>query len=83
MGIFAYKTPIWKERFDKYNININDKQQIIEFKNDEELEEFYENYGYETDEQSINIQEKSIKKLKSIKISDWLNNIFTKKCKKR
>tara|TARA_B100000073_G_scaffold267601_1_gene227193 strand:+ start:2341 stop:3645 length:1305 start_codon:yes stop_codon:yes gene_type:complete len=80
---FAYKTPIWKERFDKYNININDKQQIIEFKNDKELEEFYENYGYETDEQSINIQEKSIKKLKSITISDWLNNIFTKKCKKK
>lgn len=78
---FAYKSPIWKKRFDKYNININDKKQIIEFKNDDELEEFYQNYGFEPDEQNINIQEKSTKKVKKITLSNWLNNIFKKKVK--
>jgi len=29
-----------------------------------------------------NVQEKSIKKIKNIKLSDWLNNIFKKKIKK-
>ena len=76
---FAYKSPIWKKRFDKYNISINDKKQIIEFKNEDELEEFYKNYGFDPDEQKINIQERSTKKIKKIKISDWLNNIFKKK----
>tara|TARA_B110000495_G_C23011717_1_gene598455 strand:+ start:267 stop:1562 length:1296 start_codon:yes stop_codon:yes gene_type:complete len=76
---FAYKSPIWKKRFDKYNININDKKQIIEFKNDDELEEFYQNYGFEPDEQNINIQEKSTKKVKKITLNDWLYNIFKKK----
>ena len=80
---FAYKSPIWKERFDKYNININHKKEIIEFENDDELEEFYENYGYEPDEQDINIQEKSTKKIKDITISGWLNNIFTEKYEMR
>ena len=76
---FAYKSPIWKKRFDKYNIKINDKKQIIEFKNDDELEEFYQNYGFEPDEQNINIQEKSTKKVKKITLNDWLYNIFKKK----
>ena len=76
---FAYKSPIWKERFDKYNINVNHKKQIIEFKKEDELEEFYKNYGFDPDEQKINIQERSTKKIKKIKISDWLNNIFKKK----
>ena len=79
---FAYKSSIWKKRFDKYNINVNDKKQTIEFKNEDELEEFYKNYGFDPDEQKINVQEKSIKKIKNIKLSDWLNNIFKKKIKK-
>ena len=79
---FAYKSPIWKKRFDKYNINIDDEKQTVEFKNEDELEEFYENYGYDPDEQKLDVQEKSIKKIKNIKLSDWLNSIFKKKMKK-
>ena len=79
---FAYKSPIWKKRFDKYNININDKKEIIEFKNDDELEEFYQNYGFEPDEQNINIQGKSTKKIKKIYIGNWLYNIFKIKIRK-
>lgn len=79
---FAYKSTIWKKRFDKYNINVNDEKQTIEFKNEDELEEFYENYGFDPDEQKLDIQEKSIKKIKNKKLSDWLNSIFKKKIKK-
>ena len=79
---FAYKSPIWKKRFDKYNINVNDEKQTIEFKNEDELEEFYENYGFDPDEQKLDVQEKSIKNIKNKKLSDWLNSIFKKKIKK-
>ena len=70
-----------EKRFDKYNININDEKQIIEFKNEDELEEFYENYGFDPDEQKLDVQEKSIKKIKNKKLSDWLNSIFKKNAK--
>ena len=32
-------------RFDKYNIEINEKKQTIDFKDEDEYEEFYEEYG--------------------------------------
>ena len=48
-----------KKRFDKYKIKVSDKKQLIEFDDDDELEKFYEEYGYEPDEQSAEIQQKS------------------------
>ena len=77
---YAYKSPIWKKRFDNYDIIINDDNKTIKFNNDKEEEDFYENFGYEPDEQSKEVQEKSIKALKKIKITKWLNNLFSKEC---
>lgn len=79
---YAYKSPIWKKRFDKYDINIDDNKKIIKFNNEEEEEDFYRKFDYKPDEQSKETQEKSIKKFKKIDIIQWLNNIFTKQCKK-
>lgn len=55
---YCTHTSSWKNRFDKYGVSFKDKS--IQFENDDLLEEFYENYGFEFDEQSIETQEKSI-----------------------
>lgn len=57
---FAYNCPLWKERFDLYDIKINHAQQEIVFANEDEEEEFYETYYYEFDEQSSITQNKII-----------------------
>ena len=39
---YAYKCPLWKSRFDKYKINIDDEKKEIVFEDEDEYEEFYE-----------------------------------------
>jgi len=73
---FAYQTPIWKVRFDKYKIKINNEELKIEFEDEDEYEEFNEKYYYEPDEQSKEVQERSIGDIPEISINDWVNNIF-------
>jgi hypothetical protein len=70
-------SPIWRERFNKYNIKINDTQKEIIFNNDDEHESFYNTFYYETDEQSKKIQNYSIGEINKITPQEWLdlNNI--------
>lgn len=56
---FAYKTPLWKERIDKYN-GKQSKDYSLTFKSEDDYEDFYEKYNYEPDEQSQETQDKSI-----------------------
>jgi hypothetical protein len=67
----CYDTPIWRDRFDKFNIIIDDEIQTIEFEYDDESELFYKDFGYEPDEQSLNVQKKCIK---DINIIDFNSN---------
>jgi len=70
-------SPIWQERFNKYNaIVVHDKKTIV-FKNDDLEEEFYINYGLEPDEQKRIIQNKCIQELK--RENSWLTIISNKK----
>lgn len=62
---YACKCPEWKARLDKYHGKLDHKNEKIKFENDDYLEEFYENYGYEPDEQSLTVQEKSIQLIES------------------
>jgi len=71
---YAYNTPIWKERFDKYKIKENHEQKRIEFIDDDEMEDFYNHYGYEPDEQSNEILDKSIGVLSNKKDIELYNN---------
>ena len=73
---YAYKCPIWEQRFNKYKIKVNNKKELIDFENDDDLEEFYEEYGYEPDEQSKEVQEKSIKKIEKLVLKKWINGLF-------
>ena len=72
---YASKTLLWKERIEMYHGNIIEDEKKIIFENDDLEEEFYQNYGYEPDEQKKEIQEKSILELEN-KNNDY-NNIKT------
>uniref|UniRef100_A0A6C0KAF6 Uncharacterized protein n=1 Tax=viral metagenome TaxID=1070528 RepID=A0A6C0KAF6_9ZZZZ len=71
---YAYRCPLWKSRFDKYKIKIDDENKEIIFEDEDEYEEFYELYQYEPDEQSKETQEKSTKILKKRKLNEWLED---------
>ena len=71
----AYRCPIWKSRFDKYKIRVDDEKKVIEFEDEDEFEDFYELYQYEPDEQSKEVQEKSTKVLKKRKLNEWLDDV--------
>tara|TARA_B110001454_G_scaffold217653_1_gene243504 strand:+ start:2114 stop:3196 length:1083 start_codon:yes stop_codon:yes gene_type:complete len=73
---YAYFSPLWKKRFLKNDIHIDHENKKIIFNNVDEEEEFYEEYGYEPDEQSKEIQEKSIIEIPDNKLDIWLNGIF-------
>jgi hypothetical protein len=72
---FAYNSPLWKARIKAQNgkpIDLPDKY-CLEFSSDDNEESFYEEYNYEPDEQSLDVQEKSIGAIGEIK--QWLNMI--------
>lgn len=48
---YAYQCPIWKQRIDKYEVIVDDERFSIYFKNENEEEEFYDNWGYDPEEQ--------------------------------
>ena len=66
---YANRSPIWNERIIEYGGVVDDLICKITFPDDTYEDRFYEKYGYEPDEQPINIQEKCL----GIKLS----NIFT------
>jgi hypothetical protein len=53
---YTYETPLWRERIDRYGGKVENNRVV--FSKDEDLENFYENYGYELDEQSNDMYEK-------------------------
>lgn len=59
---YAYYTPLWKKRIDKYNGYIDVEKRQVVFNNDELEDLFYKQYGYEPDEQPNEITEKTIGK---------------------
>lgn len=89
--ILCYNTPVWNERFRKYNINIQfkdkDKENVINgyydpsslylsYPSNEVFEEFWQKYDYEFDEQPKQVQERTLIKLDFIESS---NNIINGK----
>ena len=55
---FASFSPIWGERIIEYNGTINHDTFRVDFLDDDDLEEFYQEYGYEPDEQDRSVCEK-------------------------
>jgi hypothetical protein len=53
---YAYESPIWKQRIIENNGRKNNDSKEIEF-DDDDMDNFYELYAYEPDEQSLAVQE--------------------------
>jgi hypothetical protein len=68
--------PIWKRRIEQFNGKICKDSKKIEFENDEELEEFYAQYGYEFDEQSLQVQELSLLEIKKLSSVNWIYELY-------
>ncbi|MAD48686.1 MAG: hypothetical protein CMQ53_04950 [Gammaproteobacteria bacterium] len=75
---YAYRSPIWRNRFDKYKIKVDDKNKDIVFLDEDEEEEFCKMYDYEPDEQSLEIQNCSLIELKMLSEVDMLEKKVTK-----
>ena len=77
----AYLTPIWFERFNRYDIIVDSEKKRIQFTDDDELEDFYSQYGYDPDEQSTETQNKAVSLMVDINWKDWYENTFQDKDK--
>ena len=68
----ASLSPLWKERFESWVVDFNTENNP-NFMNDELMEKFYEKFGLEPDEQSIETHNKSICHIEQYDITDWLS----------
>jgi hypothetical protein len=83
---YAYNCDLWKKRMDNYQVtfdvnktcNNQHEFNFICFPNDDLIEDFYEKYGYETDEQTKEVTEKSLINIHGHEINPniWLKKIF-------
>lgn len=53
-------TPVWASRIQQYKGTINHRLKQVDFVSEDSQELFYDNYGYEPDEQRIEIQYRNI-----------------------
>lgn len=52
---YAAQSPIWRSRIAEYGAVLDDTTQSVTFPDDNQMELFYAKYGYEPDEQSLEI----------------------------
>ena len=64
---YIWNTPCWRERLLAYSAN-----EKVEFENDDLLEDFYDAFGYEPDEQSAETQDQTIGEVDG----DWFQTVF-------
>ena len=57
---YAYRSPVWEKRMDKYGGVPNDEKKTVDFPNDDLYEEFTEKWYYDPDEQKSDIKQKLI-----------------------
>lgn len=57
---YTTQSPLWVSRIRAFNGVIDNETQTVEFEEEDDLQGFYENYGYEPDEQQINVQNKCL-----------------------
>ena len=66
---YASYSPIWLERINQFQGVIDHTKKKVVFQDDDLMDEFYELYGYEPDEQKQSVQNKSIMDIE--KLHDW------------
>jgi hypothetical protein len=73
---YAYSCPLWKERFQKYDISIDHENNKIVFNDDAEMEEFYSQFGYDPDEQTCETENKRVVTMPEHNWKTWYDDIF-------
>lgn len=61
---YASYSPVWTNRLKMFNGIINHEKKKVVFEDENNEESFYDNYGYEPDEQKIATQHKNMQPLK-------------------
>jgi hypothetical protein len=56
----ASTTPIWEERLKQFHATLCPETKRVRFASDQMEEDFYDNYGYEPDEQKLETQRKNL-----------------------
>jgi hypothetical protein len=69
---FSQHCPYWKEKFDEFDAAFDHENEKLIFENDDTLEDFYENYNLEPDEQNNETQSKSLKMIEPSDIISYL-----------
>ena len=64
-------SPLWKSRIAKHNGYVDEENKLIVFDEEIDIQNFYDEYGYEPDEQSEDVENKTIKDIK--KERTWLS----------
>jgi hypothetical protein len=57
---YGLDTPVWRQRIFKYKGRLNHEKKTIEFDDEDNLQEFYDKWGYYPEEQPIEVEEKAI-----------------------
>ena len=59
---FASRSPVWRNRINKYHGKINDEKLSVDFddEDEEKMVEFYSLWGYEPDEQPLEVQNNNL-----------------------
>ena len=65
---YVLKTPCWSDRLE--HVDVDDDEKEVTFRTDEEHEAFYEEFGYEPDEQPLDIQQMATCKIENV--ADWV-----------
>jgi hypothetical protein len=76
---YAFDCPLWTERFNRYDITIDHDTAKIIFNDEDQMEEFYSQYGYEPDEQTTETETKRIIHMSEHYWKDWYESIFQEK----
>ena len=53
---YASKNPVWYERICEHNGVVDNDKKTVEFEDDDDIEEFHEKWGYDIEEQPVEIQ---------------------------
>lgn len=70
---YASYSPIWEKRITDYHGEIDHDTQSVLFDNDDDEEQFYQEFQYEPDEQSIEVQNTIGINMRSYRTISWLD----------
>ena len=73
---YSAKTLLWQNRITMCKGIVNHATRSIVFENDDMLEHYYAHFGYEFDEQPIDVQNKSIQPISKQTLHQWWQKVF-------